>query len=402
MKRVLSFILAIIIMATPSLSLASQPEVAEIHAIPIEYSSPPMIGTKSGPYFFHPTAIVIHNSGSFPYSSYDSADMWAGYRRYHMETVHPGVYPEWTGVYVAQQGYPDGLTYPDQTGINDIDYTWGIPVGADIAQGMGVLAGRDPKTLGWHAGGALPGMPEINTYSWGICFVGNFDLQPPDAAQYALGVQFVSQTMIDNKIRFDQLFGHKEIRGTTSCPGYYFPLAQFKEDVRMQIGGFYDVSYDAWYWSAVRTLTASGIVTGFADKNLYPDAMMTRAEFVNMLWKEAGSPTKVSSSFMDTSISWAYVPISWASSNNLVSGYPDGTFRPNQPITRAEVAAIIGRWKNVTTSIPEWSDAQSSWASGWIGGCALAGYILGYPDGTFKPNDYITRAEDFSILAKAR
>jgi len=387
--------------------------------------SPPRIGTMSGPQYFAPNYIVIHNSASFPYDGFDNADMWAGYRRYHMQNVHPGVWWDentwawhqdsagnWYS-YPAQEGFPDGLTYPGQKGINDIDYTWGVPTSAGIDPNKtaeeNILTGRDPRTVGWHAGGFVPYTEtDVNAVSWGVCFVGDFDLRAPDDKQYQLGVQWVSQLMLDNQIPFDHLFPHYWIREwqygyrLTSCPGQYFPWQRFFNDVRLNVGGFWDLSYSDWEWAAVQKLSATRIVTGFQNQYLYPDAMLTRAEFCNLIWKSVGSPTGFTTlpGFTDVSDSWAYDAILWCKLSGIIRGYSNSSFRPNMPLTRAELCAMIYRWKLLLPAIAEFSDVPiTHWAVGEIGACQVKGYIKGYEDGTFKPDNFIKRAEAFQAFA---
>ena len=87
------------------------------------------------------------------------------------------------------------------------------------------------------------------------------------------------------------------------------------------------------------------------------------------------------------------------SSMGIVKGHNDGTFAPNAPITRAEFAAIAARFddKNTDTS-SKFTDIASHWAKNEIGIAANKGWINGYPDGTFRPNQYITRAEAMTLV----
>ena len=204
------------------LSFAALPASAFVPIVPIEYGEPPMIGPHAGPIFFTPKAIVIHHSGDLNVTAENAVWQWAGYKRFHMETVHPGIYPGWTGIYIAQEGYPDGLSWPNQYGTNDIDYHGGI------APGGAYFPGRDLRTVGWGAGGNLPGMPEINTYALHLCFMGNFNNHAPDEEQYKTGVAKVAEWMIQSNIPFDQLYYHYEIRylngevGTRIAPAIPF------------------------------------------------------------------------------------------------------------------------------------------------------------------------------------
>ena len=80
-------------------------------------------------------------------------------------------------------------------------------------------------------------------------------------------------------------------------------------------------------------------------------------------------------------------------------GYDDGTFRPNEKITRAELAAIISRFAELDgTSAPSFSDIEGHWAQDSIRLAASNGWIYGYTDGSFRPNQAITRAETAAMI----
>jgi len=363
-----------------------------------EYGEPVMYGPAAGPYLFTPHAIVIHHSADNGATAENEALRWEGYRRYHKETVHPGIYPEWTGIYIAQEGYPDGLSWPNQRDYNDIDYHYGVGISGTIYQG------RDPRTVGWHAGGSLPGMPEINTYSLGVCFIGDFTYNPPNNSQYWAGVKLVADLCIQYKISFTEIYGHKEIRWSTACPGNAFPLSQFKEDVRMQIAGFYDVSYSDWFWPYIQAATSKGILKGYEDKTFKPESPITRAEFVTVLYRLANGKPEPTTLFWDTYGHWAINAISWAKANNIVFGYQDGSFRPDEPLTRAEAAAILARYLNLEpfpnyyyTDIP-----AGYWASDQIGACLKAAILVGYSDWTFKPENLFTRTQMAITLTRVK
>lgn len=108
---------------------------------------------------------------------------------------------------------------------------------------------------------------------------------------------------------------------------------------------FADVSRDSWYYKAVSTLSGLGIINGYEDCFL-PDKAATRAEFVAIL-SRFFPPSPGTASFTDLSAAhWAYEDIGFAVSKGWVSGYSDGSFKPDNPITRAEAACIVNRALN--------------------------------------------------------
>jgi hypothetical protein len=93
--------------------------------------------------------------------------------------------------------------------------------------------------------------------------------------------------------------------------------------------------------------------------------------------------------------------VDYLSDQGIVSGYPDGTYKPTNPIVRAEVAAlIIKAYAQLDYSITrtQFSDANNHWAMAYIGTISKLGLVSGYPDGTFKPDRQVSYAELFTIL----
>lgn len=105
---------------------------------------------------------------------------------------------------------------------------------------------------------------------------------------------------------------------------------------------FSDVSSDAWYAKAVNTLSSLGMLGGYPDGTFRPDAPITRAEFAAIALAFAYDPASASCSYTDVSTSaWYYTYVAQATTYGWIGGYPDGSFRPNNSITRAEVAVIV-------------------------------------------------------------
>ena len=104
-----------------------------------------------------------------------------------------------------------------------------------------------------------------------------------------------------------------------------------------------DVASGVWYNSAVSTLTNAGILTGYPDGTFRPDAPITRAEFATIAARFYHAPEVTGDAFPDISGSWAREYINRAAARGLIDGYEDGTFRPNQNITRGEAMKIINK-----------------------------------------------------------
>lgn len=139
---------------------------------------------------------------------------------------------------------------------------------------------------------------------------------------------------------------------------------------------------------------------GYPDKTFGPDRNMTRSEVAMMfarLLKDRPEANKVyTMSYKDVSKnSWYAYAVSYLSEKNLIMGYPDGTFRPDNAISRAEFAAIAARFDKLGVgSDLKFNDVgKNYWAYNVIASAAEKGWVSGYPDGSFKPENKITRAE---------
>ena len=106
--------------------------------------------------------------------------------------------------------------------------------------------------------------------------------------------------------------------------------------------------------------------------------------------------------FKDIENHWAVRQISDWLNKDLVGGYTDGTFKPDNSITRAEFIALVNRAFGFTETVPvAFSDVrESDWYALEVAKASAIGYIAGYPDGSFKPNNSISRQEAAAILAK--
>ena len=122
------------------------------------------------------------------------------------------------------------------------------------------------------------------------------------------------------------------------------------EDVRTanlsRSNRYFDVAASEWYNTAVSTLSSMGIITGYPDGTFRPNAYITRAEFAAIAARFDPSGDKTTASFRDILNHWAKDEISIAYNNSWVDGYPDGTFGPQRNITRAETMTLVNRVLN--------------------------------------------------------
>lgn len=103
----------------------------------------------------------------------------------------------------------------------------------------------------------------------------------------------------------------------------------------------------------------------------------------------------------DIEYCWAEEAITTLVDEGIIGGYPDGTFKPENPVTRAEFAKMVARAFAIRpTGEPRFGDIRNDWAKGYITALAESGIASGYPDGTFKPERHITRAEMATMLVR--
>ena len=144
-------------------------------------------------------------------------------------------------------------------------------------------------------------------------------------------------------------------------------------------------------------------IAGYPDGTVRPDGKITRAEVSAIFARltENSAPANYSPKFSDVlAYDWFCDSVMKLSNKDIIKGYPDGTFKPNKSITRAEFAVIASKYiKNPKAADETFSDVpMNHWAKDAIAKVKAEGWISGYPDGTFKPDAPITRAEAVSIV----
>ena len=159
-----------------------------------------------------------------------------------------------------------------------------------------------------------------------------------------------------------------------------------------------------WAEAYIERAVAQDLIKGYPDGRFEPDKQVSRAEFVSMLNRALGNNGFVSISYTDVApTAWYYADVRRAVSASYVAGYNDGTFKPNNNISRQEAAVMIarvlptygesGRLQNFTDyrSVADWAYTALSKVNG-------KGYISGYTDGRIRPLDPLTRAQAAKII----
>ncbi len=174
---------------------------------------------------------------------------------------------------------------------------------------------------------------------------------------------------------------------------------------------FNDVKPSDWFYDAVNSAYGKGLVNGVSDTEFGPDQNMTRGMLVTIIGRADGFAESDGALMSDVDPNEFYAPyVAWAAANGIVTGFEDGTFRPDENVTREQTAAILYRYaqyKGGDVSLGEsanmiFTDAAqiSEYAVPAIQWACGAGIINGYPDGTLAPSASITRAEFVTMIGR--
>jgi len=160
-----------------------------------------------------------------------------------------------------------------------------------------------------------------------------------------------------------------------------------------------------WAEANIEKLVALGAVSGCPDGTFKPDNTVTRAEFVTMLVKAFKLENRGGEPFADTAAHWARDYIAAAVAGGLASGYDADTFGPDNLITREQMAVMIAKAAKLDPVADETQFADSSsiseWARGAVAAAVKNGIIKGCPDNTVRPQASATRAEAVTVIVNA-
>jgi hypothetical protein len=164
-----------------------------------------------------------------------------------------------------------------------------------------------------------------------------------------------------------------------------------------------------WAEKQINAWVDKGAASGYPDGSFKPDDSITRAEFITLVNKSFGFTGSAQISFTDVSTTdWFFEQVCRAGAAGYISGYGDGTLRPDNEISRQEVAAILSRLLKLKVTenmgaISVFKDVDSIplWSKGLVNAVVAGGYMSGYPDQTYQPDRAITRAEAIVTLDRA-
>jgi hypothetical protein len=161
-----------------------------------------------------------------------------------------------------------------------------------------------------------------------------------------------------------------------------------------------------WAYGYVKWAYCGGIISGYSDGSFRPDDPTTRGQVAKMIVGATGWPLTLPAGaphFLDVpagSTFYPYIEVAWA--QGILGGYPDGTYRPGPPVTRAQLTKLVVLARGLPLSLPATPTFRdvppSDWAYGYIEAAAAHAIVSGYPDGTFRPTAAATRAQFSKIL----
>jgi len=172
---------------------------------------------------------------------------------------------------------------------------------------------------------------------------------------------------------------------------------------------FKDVKKKNWFYDEVLYVYERQLMTGTTNDKFEPNGKLTRAMFVTILGRLAGADEKKTDSFSDVKKkNWFAGYVGWAVEAKIVNGYEDGTFKPNNPLSREEMAACISRYVDYmgismpreNTAPTKFADAKkvAKWARDYVEMLRRAGIVNGDNVGKYNPKSNITRAEMATII----
>lgn len=159
-----------------------------------------------------------------------------------------------------------------------------------------------------------------------------------------------------------------------------------------------------WAIKFITELESIGAVSGYPDGTFRPDNTITRAEFAAMLVKAFKLEPKSGIVFSDTMQHWAKYSIGTAAAHGIVSGYDHTTFGPDDPITREQMAVMLSKAARLSGGegkIFADNNQIADWAADAVAATSSKNIINGYQDNTFKPQANATRAEAVTVIVKA-
>ena len=169
---------------------------------------------------------------------------------------------------------------------------------------------------------------------------------------------------------------------------------------------FFDVEPTDWFQEDVRYVWRRGWMLGMENGDFAPQQSLTRAQLMQILYNQAGCPPVTGQrDFSDVQATgWYWEAVQWGAQQGVTQGYEDGSFRPNEPITRQQMAVMLHRFHQGTesTSLAGFSDGNrvASWAEEAMEWAVDQGILEGMSDGILNPQGSATRAQSAAMFRR--
>lgn len=236
----------------------------------------------------------------------------------------------------------------------------------------------------------------------------------PEDRMMSLKLYDSSQTQLSIDVN---MLGHDKIEIEKQLqPGKYYirlsanqafnyQMYQLEVESHVIVSGLKDIA-GHWAEEWIVDLKEKHLMDGYDDGYFYPDQNITRAEAASVIAKLVPVNGSSDPNFSDVSEShWAYRDIALVTNAGIFTGYPDGSFQPEKPLTRVEMtilmAKLLGFSDELEAETSPFSDITNEhWAFSYVIYMEELGWISGYPDKTFRPNRIATRAEFASFISR--
>lgn len=230
-----------------------------------------------------------------------------------------------------------------------------------------------------------------------------FDPSKVDTAKYDLGI-FWFNTETNQWVKLDNVKVDLAAGKVSGDVIHFTKFAVLATEKASETVTFKDI-VGHWAQDNINQLVTLGAITGYPDGTFKPDNQITRAEFATILVKAYKLQQQGGKVFGDTANHWAKGYVATAAASGIVSGYNATTFGPDDPITREQMAVMIVRAAKLQAASngKNFDDSEqiSSWAKSAVAAASANNIIGGYPDNTFKPKNNATRAEAVTVIVKA-
>ncbi|MPM39385.1 hypothetical protein SDC9_86018 [bioreactor metagenome] len=230
-----------------------------------------------------------------------------------------------------------------------------------------------------------------------------YSLQANETSQM---VRVIRLTASNYLVEVPYLYDSGEVTFSTPFPALYGVGYEVPN-----VSTYADVVNTAWYYRAVRFAAKNGLMCGTSQTAFSPDAPMTRGMLVTVLYRLEGEPkTAVENGYVDLAdTDWCAPAVLWATETGIATGYGDGPFDADAPLTREQMSAIFYRYaayKGLTLTITEDlsafkdTDSVSPWATDALRWAVASGLMNGVTPDTLVPAMTATRAQTAAILLR--